>query len=175
MANLDSYLKLSKTGQILVEICLLINSRMTVKELEMIAHLSKDEQLQKYGTELGNNDLNSCAAERFFIYRYAAIEPIEFDKEEIFFHAIRKPYFRNLCIGFYKFTKEKKYGWSWSWSEHFQELGNLMRLYVFDEEFIRKTEMFRIMFERVKLDERWMMSEKILSKIFFEGSSNRKI
>ncbi len=169
MANFQSYLNLSESGQLLVEISLLINTRMSVKDLELIASLSKDEDIRRIGSEFTNNDLNSCASERFFIYRYAAVEPIEFDKEEIFFHAIAKPYFRNLCVGYYKFTKEKKYGWSWSWSENFQELGNLMRLYVFDEQFIKSNEMFRLMFERVKLDERWMMSDKILSKIFLKG------
>jgi len=174
MANIDKYLQLSETGQLLVEICLLIQDRKTIKELEEIVKLSGNPMVLQLGTDISNNELNSCAVERFLIYRYSAIEPIDFDKEEIFFHAIGKAYFKDLCLGFYKFTKEKKYGWSWSWSENFQELGNLMKLYVFDDEFFKKNEQYKNLFERVKLDERWMMSEKILSKIFLKGLSIEK-
>ena len=106
MANIDKYLQLSETGQLLVEICLLIQDRKTIKELEEIVKLSGNPIVLQLGTDISNNELNSCAVERFLIYRYSAIEPIDFDKEEIFFHAIAKPYFRNLCVGYYKFTKE---------------------------------------------------------------------
>lgn len=174
MATLDKYLQLSETGQIIIEICLLVQDRTSVKELESIALMSKDPVLSKLVATFSNNDLNGCAMHRFLVHRYAAVEPLEFDREAIFFHALHKPYFKNLCTGYYRFAKDKRYGWSWSWTEHFQVMGNLMRLYVFEEDYIQGNELLKTLFDRVKLDERWMLSDKILTKLFLKGLNIEK-
>ncbi len=169
MATLEKYLNQSPAGQLLIEICLFLQDRTSTTELAAIGHMSLDAEIRNLSAVFSTADINSCAIDRFLVYRYAAIESLDFNKEEIFFHALKKQYFKSLCFGFYKYAKERKMNYSWAWTEHFQVMGNLMKLYVFDEDFINSSELLKSYFERVKLDERWMLSDKILGKLYLKG------
>lgn len=174
MATFEEYSSLSESAQLLVEMSMFLQERTSIMELTKLGQYSEDEQVIKLTSSIDNSDLNECARSRFFVFRYAAIEPLDFNKEPVFFHALKKPYYRSLCTAFYKYLKDKRSSYSWVWTEHFQQMSNLMKLYVFDDPYIEKNETLRPFFERVKLDDRWMVSDKMLSKLFLKGLEMEK-
>ncbi len=175
MSLREKYLQHNASGQMLIEFCLFLFDRITMSELQQLAELTKNSDIVSLTSQIGSLEITGCSRDGFLAYRYSALETVEFAKEEVFFEALQKQYFKDLCLGFYRYAKGHRKSYDWLWSENFQIVGSQLKMFVFSPEEIESNDLLKVIMNRVKLDEKWVNSEKLQQKIFLKGLSLEKL
>ncbi len=171
----NTFKLLSDESQFMGALCTLLVDKISKTDLVNIVKYTKDLKITGLFAKIKTATYNECEKANILRYRYAAIESSCRDSQDIFWAAIKLPYFKALCRGYVDFINKNYSYWSWGRNDTYEQLALRLAFYVFDAAEIESDSILKLFINRYKMPQNWRSKEALRRYLFLYEANMEEI